>query len=87
MFVDNNITLKNGAQVLILAPKANDFDQWIALCRWDNYDPALVCWLIDEDGNAFWGAYHDEAIPAFCKRTEYSEQNVRNYLERKNVPV
>lgn len=81
-------TLKNGAEILIRAPKKGEFDRWIVLCRWENdVDPALVCWLIDEHGHAFWGAYHNEAIPAFCKRTGYSESGVRRYLEYLNVPL
>lgn len=78
--------LKNGATVLFSAPRATDLEQEIVLCAWpehykvENPQP-FVCWLVDEDDHAFWGAYHDEAIPKFCERTGYDEKVVRSYVE------
>lgn len=78
--------IKNGSTVLFRAPWKNDLETDVVLCAWPEHyregeKAPFVSWVVDEEGHAFWGKYHGEAIPAFCERTGYDEDVVRAYVE------
>ncbi len=64
------IELKNGCEVLRQAPHHTMEDATVVIAREDG-PLKVVCWVVDAEGNASWGAYGwESALFVFRQRTK-----------------
>ncbi len=70
------IELQNGCEVLREAPHRAMEDTMVVIAR-ENGPLKVVCWVVDAEGNAFWGAYGKEAAEsAWRDRVKVQRYNV-----------
>ena len=68
------IELRNGCEVTHQAPHRSMNDAVVVIAN-EPGPSGVVCWVVDAEGNAFWGAYgRKDAEAAFLDRTGLNQE-------------